>query len=89
MIGDPPIPAPPSDNEIVIAPLEPVAISILSPAIKYEEPSVSLVKEPDIPQPASNAPLVYTSPPKTAVPNVLFFKAPLLPETKKKTSAPD
>lgn len=80
-----PVPVTVLGAEMLTDPLEPVAIVMLVPAMRYEVPSVSFVREPLNPLAAYSVPLTNTSPPKTDLP---VLEGPVDPDTNKKTSLP-
>ena len=69
----------PEDPDVTVTPV---------PPIKYEDPSVSLVKDPDNPVLAYSVPETNTSPPKAEIPNIPEAFPPIDPDTKKFVSVP-
>lgn len=59
-----PVPVTVLGDEMLTEPLDPVAMVMLVPAMRYEVPSTNRVREPEIPEAPKRVPLTYASPAK-------------------------
>ena len=78
---------PPARAVIVIDPFVPDAIVTFVPAIRYDDPSVSLVRDPLIPVSAIITPETTKSPPKAPKPYFESLLECIAPDTKKFASS--